>query len=771
MLIGCVLLQQGCAASVEPNEAPEEVGGAPASASPELVAAQSSPLSTGRGDGTPHVQLAPSKSRVASTQHAQGTGATCGGAAHLSLSTGGAPMQGPSSGNTVTIVPVEWGQGKLGYSLTNGTPAGSDIDSFIGQVFQGVSDWYSWIRREYHLGNINRRTPAQLTLSSGSGTPNNAAKTLVTDSDIQAEILYQLGKGSLPTDSQHSVASMLYVIHFPSTVQVKWDSKGDELCGGANGTTWGFNGPTSTACAYNSNPTSVTYNGASVHYAVLPDETRAECALNCASDGIAGFALQTEIESHEVIEALSDSSGGWYDTGPNNCGQIGDICNQQPATTFGVNSVAYTVQTMWSNVANSCESNNPRAPADFGGTGASGIALIGNTDPSNPNASVLHFAQPSQPGLHSYTLTPQNLGLQDPSFMQSEIFSWPVTGDFDGDGLADIALVNPTLNALPIARSIASAFQFSVTNGTITAAGAPPGLGQAAPFIAIMQQSPLPPKGGDFNGDGLADIALVGGRSPNGAAWQSIPIAFSTGTGDFWSTNNADHGFNANISQSADGAQLVAGDFDGDGLTDLALVGLTWTPGAGKSTIAIAYSTRDRTGNFRTALVALGAPPGGSPTSFNTWAATPGVMAVAGDFDGDGYADIALAGGPGWTTVPVAFMRNGGSANPSFTVTNSNQLSTTSFASQASASFAELLAGDFDGDGVTDLALTGPSSWSFVGFGFSPHFSTGVLGAFTWEHNASGLGTFTTLAGLANVWAVSGQRGGQFLAQCSASGC
>ena len=43
-------------------------------------------------------------------------------------------------------------------------------------------------------------------------------------------------------------------------------------------------------------------------------------------------------------------------------------------------------------------------------------------------------------------------------------------------------------------------------------------------------------------------------------------------------------------------------------------------------------------------------PDGG----FRTWAAGANVQAIAGDFNRDGYADVALTGGAGEVTIPCA---------------------------------------------------------------------------------------------------------------------
>lgn len=63
---------------------------------------------------------------------------------------------------------------------------------------------------------------------------------------------------------------------------------------------------------------------------------------------------------------------------------------------------------------------------------------------------------------------------------------------------------------------------------------------------------------GDFNDDGLTDIAQTGGE------WSSQPVCLSTGSG--WScSNSAATIYN---SQSPE-LRFLTGDFDGDGRTDI----------------------------------------------------------------------------------------------------------------------------------------------------------------------------------------------------------
>ncbi|WP_431268441.1 FG-GAP repeat domain-containing protein [Dankookia sp. P2] len=250
----------------------------------------------------------------------------------------------------------------------------------------------------------------------------------------------------------------------------------------------------------------------------------------------------------------------------------------------------------------------------------------------------------------------------------------PLTGDFNGNGTTDIALINHGAgwNTVPVAFSDQNGF--SVDNrfvGDFAGWAATPGVEALA---------------GDFNGNGTTDIALIN----HGAGWNTVPVAFSDQNG--FSVDNRFVGDFAGWAATP-GVEALAGDFDGNGTTDIALV----NHGAGWNTVPVAISGQN---GFTIDNRFVG--------DFAAWAATPGVEALAGDFDGDGRTDLALVNhGAGWNTVPVAFSGQNG-----FTIDNRF---VGDFAAWAATPGVETLAGDFDGDGRTDLALVNHGAgWSTV---------------------------------------------------------
>jgi len=252
----------------------------------------------------------------------------------------------------------------------------------------------------------------------------------------------------------------------------------------------------------------------------------------------------------------------------------------------------------------------------------------------------------------------------------------PVAGDFDGDGKSELALTGgPGWTSIPVAFSAGDG-SFRGTNGAVITGD--------TNFPAYAAQAYVTPLAGDFDGDGRSDVALTGG-----SGWNTIPVAFSIGDGTFNGTNLQVTSGDTNFTWYATlaGAKHISGDFDGDGKSDVALVG-----GLGWGTIPVAFSNGDGSFNATNGGIASG------DTDFPSWASTPGVKALTGDFDGDGKTDIALVGVAAWGSIPIAFSNGDG------TFRVANVWSDIALTAQPQV---KAVAGDFNGDGKADIAFVG----------------------------------------------------------------
>ncbi len=171
---------------------------------------------------------------------------------------------------------------------------------------------------------------------------------------------------------------------------------------------------------------------------------------------------------------------------------------------------------------------------------------------------------------------------------------------------------------------------------------------------------------GDFNGDGHLDLAVANG---NFSGPSTVSVLLGNGDGTFQPQ--------VTYAVGSDPSSIVAGDFNGDGHLDLAV--------ANSSSNDVSVLLGNGDGTFKPQVTyAVGTDPS---------------SIVVGDFSGDRHLDLAVANedpnGPGTVSVLL------GNGNGTF------QLQVTYAVGSVPISIA---AGDFNGDGHLDLAVANASS-------------------------------------------------------------
>jgi hypothetical protein len=252
-----------------------------------------------------------------------------------------------------------------------------------------------------------------------------------------------------------------------------------------------------------------------------------------------------------------------------------------------------------------------------------------------------------------------------------------------------------------------------------------------ARFEALEGRALLTAVAGDFNGDGVADLAIgipsqtVGGASNAGAVqilYGTIrsPFVQSDGTFNIGTTGltilNKQLITETSLgkgSQASDGfgTALAVGDFNHDGIMDLAIgaPGRTVNGASGAGAVFIIYGSRS--GLRATAAQVW------METSINRTAAAGdhfGSALAVGDFDDNHWADLAV-GIPNKTAannanagaVAIIYGRTGQLRVPGNQLWDQSQLNAGSVAA-GDLFGSSLAAGDFNADGFRDLAVGAP---------------------------------------------------------------
>ena len=237
-----------------------------------------------------------------------------------------------------------------------------------------------------------------------------------------------------------------------------------------------------------------------------------------------------------------------------------------------------------------------------------------------------------------------------------------ITGDFNEDGVLDLAVANWETNLAVLLGKGDGTFQSAITN---------PG-GRDSGWLAT----------GDFNGDGKLDLAVTNAQGTN------VSVLLGNGDGTFQRAVDYTTGSNPN--------EVVVADFNGDGKLDLVV--------AAESQLSILLGNGDGTFQMQKTIV----------SGFGEFICT-------GDFNGDGIPDLALAVSGVADSVAIALGNGDGTFQPFTSYTGGSGFP------------LSLVTTDLNGDGILDLVMGGGSGttvWLGKGdgsFGPATSYLTGLL--------------------------------------------
>lgn len=305
-------------------------------------------------------------------------------------------------------------------------------------------------------------------------------------------------------------------------------------------------------------------------------------------------------------------------------------------------------------------------------------------------------------------------------------FGWPgpangyftVSGDFNGDGKADLAQVASSTHYVMLGNG----------DGTFTASGPfqnPNGWTFSDP--PSKQYTIL---SGDFNGDGKTDFALL--------CDLYYYVFQSNGNGTFAGLGGFRYSGGSNFGNPPHALYTpFSGDFNGDGRTDFAFVNGTnyWTfLSNGNGTFAEIGGPNPNGWNFGSSAPVLVTSNG---MNMNTTSTTSGYETFSGDFDGDGKTDLALI----CDKYYYVMLSNG---DGTFRGVSGVYAGGSNFGNPPSKLYATFV-GDLNGDGKTDFSLvSGANYWSFLSKGDGTFTENGTTNPNGWVFNSPpALGTVT----------------------------
>jgi hypothetical protein len=293
--------------------------------------------------------------------------------------------------------------------------------------------------------------------------------------------------------------------------------------------------------------------------------------------------------SHEMTEVLTDPyDDGWKD---GNNEEISDLCNKNAVTRYPpqlpvtAEILGMPVWQAWSNSACRCVTKRDVALGDVAGEGVPDPIIY------DPNASPPTWTDWAN--VYSPTTWPPGLA---PS---SQL---PFLLDTTGNGITSLQLYDPSAYVI---RTWDYGYTPSPTIGETDSVNGPWNI-------------PVP---GDYDGDGIGDLAV----------WNKVTgnwfIQYSSKGKTVLRIQWAKSALGLSAQAPANGYQGAQGDYDGDGLTDMAF----FSPATGWTILETYYWNLSGGGLWQS-----------DKTKDISGKLMPGDVVVPADFDGDGRTDLAF---------------------------------------------------------------------------------------------------------------------------------
>lgn len=340
-------------------------------------------------------------------------------------------------------------------------------------------------------------------------------------------------------------------------------------------------------------------------------------------------------------------------------GLVPTITNVAPASGAVGTNVTITGTNFSSTIAN----NVVYFGAVRATVNAASTTTLAVTVPSGANYEALTVTTNN---LTAYAAKPFNITFAGGAPVESSSFAAPtdlatdgnpynmIVADFDFDGKPDIAVVNASSNSVSIVKNITSNYSISFAPKT----------------NYTTSSGPVDVSSGDFDGDGLTDLAIVNAIS------NTVSVIRNTST-----NGNISFAPKVDFATGSSPRGVKIADLDSDGKPEIVVTNY------GGNTFSVFQNTSSGSGVISFAAK-VDIPTNSGPIG----------LSIA-DIDGDGKADITVAN---TSSNNVSIFRN---------VTSNNSIQVAvqvDFATGSSP--VDVSIGDLDGDGKVDVTVVNTSS-------------------------------------------------------------